>query len=215
MFRRPLGTLAAIGLVWACRASPGDAQRTDSSPSADSVASAVNGPPDSAADPASAFPDSTASDALPAEPHRSSDRSPKHGPAISTASIARRVIRVLITPTRTQYWIDRGRQSGAEYELLRAFEESLNKKYRAKRHVNTYLVFVPTSRDALIPDLLAGRGDLAAGILTLTPERMAKVDGGGPFFRGVKRAGGHRAGLARGEHPRRPRGPVCRGPAVL
>ena len=29
--------------------------------------------------------------------------------------IARRIIRVLITPTRTQYWIDRGRQSGAEY----------------------------------------------------------------------------------------------------
>ena len=78
-----------------------------------------------------------------------------------------------------------GRAGGAEYELLRAFEEWLNKKYRAKRHVN-FLVFVPTSRDALIPDLLAGRGDLAAGILTLTPERMAKVDGGGPFFRGVK-----------------------------
>jgi membrane-bound lytic murein transglycosylase MltF len=100
--------------------------------------------------------------------------------------IARRVVRVLITPTRTQYWIDQGKQSGAEYELLRAFEEWLNKKYRAKRHVNIYVVLIPTSREGLIPGLLAGRGDLAAGILTLTPERLAKVDGGGPFFRGVK-----------------------------
>ncbi len=100
--------------------------------------------------------------------------------------IARRVIRVLITPTRTQYWIDRGRQSGAEYELLRAFEDWLSKKYSARRHVNIHVVFIPTSRDALIPDLLGGFGDIAAGILTLTPERLAKVDAGGPFFRGVK-----------------------------
>lgn len=177
MLRRPLGTLAAIGLAWACRASPGDAQRQTSSQSGDSVASS---------DTASLAADSSAPESLPAE------LAPFVGPLAEAwtgdldSMIARRVIRVLITPTRTQYWIDRGRQSGAEYELLRAFEEWLNQKYRAKRHVNTYLVFIPTSRDALIPALLAGRGDLAAGILTLTPERMAKVDGGGPFFRGVK-----------------------------
>ena len=52
--------------------------------------------------------------------------------------------------------------------------------------MNIYLVFIPTSRDALIPDILAGHGDLAAGILTLSPERLAKVDGGGPFFRGLE-----------------------------
>src|SRR5262249_32566685 len=100
--------------------------------------------------------------------------------------IARRDIRVLITPTRTQYWIDRGQQIGVEYELLHAFEGWLNKKYRVKRHVNLHLVFIPVSRDALIPGLLAGRGDLAAGILTLTRDRLAKVDAGGPFFRGLK-----------------------------
>ena len=100
--------------------------------------------------------------------------------------IARRVIRVLITPTRTQYWIDRGRQTGVEYELLRAFEDWLSNKYRARRHIDIHVVFIPTSRDALIPGLLAGLGDIAAGILTLTPDRLAKVDAGGPFFRGVK-----------------------------
>jgi membrane-bound lytic murein transglycosylase MltF len=165
-----------MGLAWACRASPGDAQRPTSSQSSDTVASQT----------ASLSPDSSALDALPDE------LAPFVGPLAEAwagdldSMIARRVIRVLITPTRTQYWIDRGRQSGAEYELLRAFEGWLNQKYRTRRHMNIYLVFIPTSRDALIPDLLAGRGDLAAGILTLTPERLAKVDGGGPFFRGVK-----------------------------
>ena len=100
--------------------------------------------------------------------------------------IGRRVIRVLVTPTRTQYWIDRGRQSGAEYKLVRAFEGWLNEKYQPRRHINIYLAFIPTSRDKLIPDLLAGRGDIAAGILTFTPDRLARVDGAGPFFRGVK-----------------------------
>ena len=46
--------------------------------------------------------------------------------------------------------------------------------------------FIPTSRDKLIPGLLEGRGDIAAGILTVTPERLEQVDFGEPFFRGVK-----------------------------
>jgi hypothetical protein len=54
--------------------------------------------------------------------------------------------------------------------------------------VNTYLVFIPTSRDALSPT--PGRWDLAAASHA-DPERMAKVDGGGPFFRG-EGAGGYR-----------------------
>ncbi|MCB1007888.1 MAG: lytic transglycosylase F, partial [Acidobacteria bacterium] len=35
------------------------------------------------------------------------------------------------------------------------------------------------------PALLEGRGDLAAGVLTVTPERQAQVDFGAPFFRDV------------------------------
>ena len=48
------------------------------------------------------------------------------------------------------------------------------------------MAFIPTSRDQLIPGLLEGRGDIAAGILTVTPERLEQVDFGEPFFRGVK-----------------------------
>jgi len=101
--------------------------------------------------------------------------------------IERRVIRALVAPSRTSYWLNGPRQTGAEYELLKAFQEELNAKYQSRnKHILVHVVFIPTSRDQLIPALLEGRGDIAAGILTVTPERLEKVDFGEPFFRGVK-----------------------------
>jgi membrane-bound lytic murein transglycosylase MltF len=100
--------------------------------------------------------------------------------------IERRTVRALVVPSRMQYWIDRGRQSGAEYELLKKFEEELNAKYKLKRkHIGIHVHFIPTARDELIPALVQGRGDIAAGILTITPERLQQVDFGAPFFRNV------------------------------
>ena len=100
--------------------------------------------------------------------------------------IERRAVRALVAPSRMQYWIDRGRQSGAEYELLTKFEEVLNTKYKLKRkHIRVHVHFIPTARDELIPALLKGRGDIAAGMLTVTPERLKQVDFGAPFFRNV------------------------------
>jgi membrane-bound lytic murein transglycosylase MltF len=85
-----------------------------------------------------------------------------------------------------QYWIDRGRESGAEYELLKKFEEELNRRHKGKgKHIRVNVHFVPTARDELIPALREGRGDIAAGILTVTPERLEQVDFGAPFFRNV------------------------------
>src|SRR5215470_6005224 len=101
--------------------------------------------------------------------------------------IKRRAIRVLVAPSRTSYWLVGIRQTGAEYELLKAFEEEINKHYKTQgKHIRIHVVFIPTSRDQLIPRLLEGRGDIAAGILTVTPERLKQVDFGEPFFRGVK-----------------------------
>ena len=100
--------------------------------------------------------------------------------------IERRAVRALVAPSRLQYWIDRGRQSGAEYELLTKFEEVLNTKYKLKRkHIRVHVHFIPTARDELIPALLKGRGDIAAGMLTVTPERLQQADFGTPFFRNV------------------------------
>jgi len=100
--------------------------------------------------------------------------------------IERRMVRALVAPSRMQYWIDRGRQVGAEYELLKKFEEELNGRYkRAGKHIRINVHFIPTARDELIAELREGRGDNAAGILTVRPERLEQVDFGAPFFRNV------------------------------
>lgn len=101
--------------------------------------------------------------------------------------VQRRVIRVLVVPTRTLYWVENGRQSGISYETAVEFEKTINRKYRGKqKHLKVQVVFIPTARDELIPALLEGRGDIAAAALTITPERQKQVDFGGPFASKVK-----------------------------
>ena len=96
--------------------------------------------------------------------------------------IERRVIRALVAPSRTSYWLNGARQTGAEYELLKAFQEEINNRYKTQRkHILIHVVFIPTSRDQLIQGLLDGRGDIAAGILTVTPERLKQVISARPF----------------------------------
>ncbi len=103
------------------------------------------------------------------------------------AMVERRAIRALVVPTRTQYWIEDGRPVGVEYELLKAFEQWLNRRYRTgHRHLHVHIVFIPTRRDDLIPALREGRGDLAAGMLTITEDRLQEVDFSSPFFRDVR-----------------------------
>ncbi|MBU6483148.1 MAG: transporter substrate-binding domain-containing protein, partial [Nitrospirae bacterium] len=101
--------------------------------------------------------------------------------------VKRRVIRALVAPSRTAYWLNGARQMGAEYELLKAFEGEINKNYKTQgKHIRTFVTIIPTRHDQLISGLLEGRGDIAAGILTVTPERLEQVDFGEPFFRGVR-----------------------------
>jgi membrane-bound lytic murein transglycosylase MltF len=47
------------------------------------------------------------------------------------------------------------------------------------------LVVIPTKRDRLLPALVKGVGDIAAGNLTITPERKQMVDFSGPHLPGV------------------------------
>jgi membrane-bound lytic murein transglycosylase MltF len=104
------------------------------------------------------------------------------------AMVERRVVRALVVPSRTQYWIERGKQTGAVYELLVQFENELNRRQaraRSNKHVRIHVSFIPTSREQLIPALLAGHGDIAAGIFTVTRERLEEVNFADPFFRNV------------------------------
>jgi membrane-bound lytic murein transglycosylase MltF len=96
--------------------------------------------------------------------------------------IERRLIRILVTYSKTHYFVDRGTQRGLTYEFGRRFEDSLNKKLKKKR-VRVHVVFVPVARDELIPALLEGRGDVAAANLTITPARLKRVDFTDPWYR--------------------------------
>jgi membrane-bound lytic murein transglycosylase MltF len=91
--------------------------------------------------------------------------------------LERRSIRVLIPYSRTLYFIDKGRERGLTAELMRDFERYLNKTYAdrlGKRPLT--VIMIPTTRDRLLPDLAAGLGDIAAGNLTVTEERLKQVD---------------------------------------
>jgi membrane-bound lytic murein transglycosylase MltF len=91
--------------------------------------------------------------------------------------LQRRVIRFLVPYSRTLYFNDKGRERGLSAELAREFERFVNKQYASqlgKRPVT--LILIPTTRDKLLTNLVAGLGDISAGNLTVTPEREKLVD---------------------------------------
>ncbi len=98
--------------------------------------------------------------------------------------VERHRIRALVAFSKTFYFLDQGTQRGASYEVLKEFEKTINKALK-KKTVKVEMVFIPVSRDGLIPGLVEGRGDIAAANLTITPERQEFVDFSDPFFTGV------------------------------
>ncbi len=97
----------------------------------------------------------------------------------------RNQIRVLLPFSKTYYFLDGGRQRGLTYDMMKAFEEQINKDLQRKT-LRVRIVFVPVNRDELIPGLLNGKGDIAVGGLTITPERKQLVDFSKPFIRNVR-----------------------------
>ena len=76
---------------------------------------------------------------------------------------------------RTLYFNDKGTERGLTVENVRDFERYINRKYvKDKRPVT--VVILPTTRDKLLPQVVAGMGDIAAGNLTVTEARLKSVD---------------------------------------
>jgi membrane-bound lytic murein transglycosylase MltF len=98
--------------------------------------------------------------------------------------IERRMIRVLVPYSKTYYFVDKGDQHGIAYEMGRKFEEELNARLKTG-HLRVQVVFVPVSRDEMLPGLVEGRGDLVVAGLTITPEREKLVDFTTPGRTGV------------------------------
>jgi membrane-bound lytic murein transglycosylase MltF len=95
-----------------------------------------------------------------------------------------RAIRVLVQYSRTTFFVASGRPRGYEHDLMKEFEAFYNRK-RKKRDAAVPVVFIPVRFDELIPMLLEGRGDVAAGFVTITGERARRVAFTLPYIRNV------------------------------
>ncbi|MFA5182115.1 MAG: transposase [Syntrophales bacterium] len=88
-----------------------------------------------------------------------------------------RRIRVLVPTSRTLFFTDKGQERGLIGDAMRDFERYLNKKYAKRLGKRPLTVFiVPETRDALLTGVAKGLGDIAAGDITVTEERLKTVD---------------------------------------
>jgi membrane-bound lytic murein transglycosylase MltF len=100
-------------------------------------------------------------------------------------TVSRRYLRMLVTFSRTNYFLDKGEQRGATYEAGKAFETFLNKELKTGS-LPVSVAFIPVRHDQVLQALVDGKGDLAAANLTVTPEREALVDFSAPLLQGVR-----------------------------
>lgn len=86
----------------------------------------------------------------------------------------RKVLRALVVPSRTDFFLSGARIEGLQTRLLLEYEKYLNRGVR--REIDKVRIqFLPVTFGQLIPELQAGRGDIAAAMLTVTPERQRRV----------------------------------------
>jgi len=98
--------------------------------------------------------------------------------------IQRRIIRVLTTYSKTNYFVDNGTQRGLVYDSIQLFEDDLNKKLENK-NIRVHALILPVSHDDLIPALLEGRGDIVAAGKMITDPLKEQVDFTTPTRTGV------------------------------
>ena len=99
--------------------------------------------------------------------------------------LERRQIRALVPYSRTFYFLDeRGSQHGLSYAFMEAFEDYVNAHVESGL-LRVQVVYVPVTRDRLVPWLLEGRGDIIAANLTTTRTRGRLMDFTEPLASGV------------------------------
>lgn len=96
----------------------------------------------------------------------------------------RRLLRVLVSYSKTNFFFDHGRMHGLESELLKTYEKFLNNDIK-KRYSKIKMVFVPKPFDQILIALKGGYGDIAAAGLTITPERKEIVNFTQPYIPNV------------------------------
>ncbi len=93
----------------------------------------------------------------------------------------RRLLRVLVSYSKTNFFFDGPELKGFDYEIMREYEKFLNQNIsnEANKVVVTFIVR-PFSN--ILEDLVEGRGDIAVANFTITPERQELVQFTKPYF---------------------------------
>jgi len=112
-------------------------------------------------------------------PNSPLDIFPELSAARSTADLSQikegsKTVRALVTLSKTDFFIYQGQPKGLQAELLHQYEKFLNKGL-SRRELKTRITYVPVPFEDLIPALQEGRGDIAAALMTITPEREKEV----------------------------------------
>lgn len=98
--------------------------------------------------------------------------------------LKRRQIRAVVAWSRTEYFLDKGKQRGIAWDSIHEFERWLNKRYRRVLRP-IHVVVIPVARNELVTLLEQGRADIAVAGLTVTPERSPRIDFTEPVYRGA------------------------------
>ncbi len=108
-------------------------------------------------------------------------------PGVLDTIVAKRRLRVLVPYSQTTYYIEGTERRGIAYEAMLHFEEYLNRRLGfPTQPPQVQVVFIPLTRDQLIPALLEGYGDLIAESLTVTPSREDRLLFTEPIFSGAR-----------------------------
>jgi membrane-bound lytic murein transglycosylase MltF len=95
--------------------------------------------------------------------------------------VERGFVRMLTTYNPLFLTYDGIERKGLAVEIARAFEEYLA-KVTGKKTGAPHVVIIPVARDELLPNLLDGKGDIAAANLTITPARQELVSFSNPTY---------------------------------
>jgi membrane-bound lytic murein transglycosylase MltF len=94
-------------------------------------------------------------------------------------------IRVITVHNPAIYFLDGPDQRGIAYEIMKAFEKTLNEDLETSWKKRITVAFVIVPRDQVIQALAKGQGDIAIANLTITPERKKLVDFSNPLMSDV------------------------------
>ena len=99
--------------------------------------------------------------------------------------VARGMVRVAIPVGLATYFFSGPDQKGITYDRVLEFEKQLKERL-GRRAAQLTVVVVPTGRERLFDTVAEGRADIAAGNLTVTPQRQALVDFSEPFLKDMR-----------------------------